>query len=111
MNNYTKFLIVLSIGELLAIPVFYGVRSWLSKNKSTDVVKPIVMGVLERSMLFFGLATGASQVLILFGTLKIGSMFNDIKTDKKTSDYFLIGNLVSVLMVLLYSFIFAQWKT
>jgi hypothetical protein len=75
-------------------------------------VKARLKGLLERIVLFLGLAAGIDQVLTLFSALKLGTHF--LKKDQKetddekiSKDYFLIGNLLSVLLALIY---LVLWK-
>ncbi len=108
MNNYLKFLLILAAGEIAASIIFYFVRKFF-EVKSADKKRAFVGGVIERTVLFFGLAIDVSQVIIMFGTLKIGTMFSATKGDKKTNEYFLTGNLISVLLVLLYYFAYTKF--
>ncbi|MEY3442776.1 MAG: hypothetical protein RLZZ519_1057 [Bacteroidota bacterium] len=75
-------------------------------------VKARLKGLLERLVLFLGLAAGIDQVLTLFSALKLGTHFlqKDLKetdSEKISKDYFLIGNLLSVLLSLIY---LVLWK-
>jgi hypothetical protein len=66
----------------------------------------IFKGLLERFTMVLCLILGLSQVLIVFGALKIGTRFE--KNEKIKNDYFLIGNFSSILIAViqfkLYSF-------
>ena len=109
MNNYLKFLLVLLAGELIAVAVFYFVRKHF-KVHTANKTNAIIGGMIERTVLFFGCAIGVSQVVIMFGALKIRTMFSATKADKKTNEYFLAGNLISVLLALLYFFVYTRMK-
>ncbi len=87
-------------GELLAIVVFWVMNKKLGDSpKKIDVIS-ILKGILERVVILTGLLIGFPQVLILFGALKIGTR---IKNDHPVSnDYYFIGNMTSVLLVLVY---------
>jgi hypothetical protein len=108
MNPYTKFILIFLAGELIALGIFKLIRSKLAPDKSTDKTA-ILIGLLERLVLFFGISINVTQVLIMFGALKIGSMFPNKKDNRKSLDYFLIGNLTSVLLALLYFFSYRLW--
>lgn len=128
MSICLKFLSVFIIGETIAYPAFWLVRKKLSDSIETDGKnekvetenekasarnKAIILGVLERLVLFFGMTIGITQVVIMFGALKIGTKFNRSNNginDKKFNDYFLIGNLTSVLFALLYFFLHHLWS-
>jgi hypothetical protein len=57
-------------------------------------------GVMERFILTLGLVLSFASILIVFGTVKLGTRFND--NHKVKNDYFLIGNFSSILIALLY---------
>jgi predicted acyltransferase (DUF342 family) len=61
-------------------------------------LRPMILGVLERLFLYVGLIQGVAQSLILFGALKIGTRIKN-EEDKISNDYFLVGNIVSVLLL------------
>ncbi|MBP6861747.1 MAG: hypothetical protein KBC57_05255 [Neisseriaceae bacterium] len=61
-------------------------------------------GIIERVFLSIGLILGLQQVLTLFGALKIGTRLGTSSTVK--NHYFLIGNLITVGVAILYYFIF-----
>ncbi len=72
-------------------------------------LRPMLLGVLERLFLYVGLMQGFGQTLILFGALKIGTRLKNEK-DKISNDYFLVGNLVSVLLVFSTIAIWNYWN-
>ncbi len=74
--------------------------------------KARIKGLLERFMLFLGLAIGIEQILTLFGALKLGTHFlnkdqKETPDEKISKDYFLIGNILSVLLAISYLLV---WK-
>ena len=64
----------------------------------------IFKGALERLIIFFALVQGISQILIVFGAIKIGTRLD--KDNPVKNDYFLIGNFTSLLIVIFCFFIF-----
>lgn len=110
MNPYLKFLIVFIVGELIGLFVFWAVRRIWKIDSNGINWKAIIGGWIERIVLFFGLATGLSQVVIMFGALKIGTRVSTSKNEKVSSEYFLIGNLISALLAFLYLFVYVKWK-
>ena len=58
-------------------------------------------GILERAFISFSLLVGYPQVLTLFAALKIATRIKD--ESKISNDYYLIGNLVSVSLAILYT--------
>lgn len=57
-------------------------------------------GIMERFILTIGLVFGFSTILIVFGTIKLGTRFKDNQEIK--NDYFLIGNFSSILISICY---------
>lgn len=62
-----------------------------------------IKGHFERGMLVLGLAAGFPQILIAFGALKIGTFFKDQDNAKISNDYYLIGNVVSISIAIIYT--------
>ena len=88
------------IGELLALPIFYGITK-MFKRKLT--LSSVLRGALERLFLFIILLVDLPHGLAFFGALKIATRLKD--DDKISNDYFLVGNLTSVLMVIGYFYL------
>lgn len=92
-------ILVFIIGEILAIAIFKLVSKALNQTKKMDRIS-VVKGILERLVIYVGILSGYPHILTLFGALKIGTR---IKNEHPISnDYYLIGNLMSVLLVLIY---------
>ncbi len=63
-------------------------------------------GMMERFIITIGLVQGFAPILIVFGTIKLGTRFKDNQEIK--NDYFLIGNFSSILISLLYYYFFRR---
>lgn len=121
MTKELLFLIIFVIGE------FIFNRTWFRhlkdfftpQEKTTDDNSPppvekkllllslsVFKGVMERLIISIGLILGFAPILIVFGTIKLGTRFKD-KIDI-TNDYFLIGNFSSILISLLYFYLFTR---
>jgi hypothetical protein len=116
MNNIIIFASIFIIGEIV---VNFSVFKYLKKyfrfnekkaNSENETTKPFLgmelskfKGILERLTLFFCLVIGLSQVLIVFGALKIATRLD--KTKEITNDYFLIGNFISILIGAIYYYL------
>lgn len=61
----------------------------------------VAKGSLERLVLMVGMTMTMSSVLVLFGALKIGTRISENENERISNDYFLVGNLMSVLLVFL----------
>jgi hypothetical protein len=66
---------------------------------------PRVKGIVERLMMLTGLLAGFPHVLIAFSALKIGTRLRPDSDDAISNTYFLIGNLVSMLLTIVYALI------
>jgi hypothetical protein len=98
-----SFLLVYLISESLAYFVFRKVRKhFLGHYGST---RPMWNGIIERAFLYLCLFTEIHHGFTLFGALKIGTR---LKADenKISNDYFLIGNMISVGIILLTAYIY-----
>lgn len=85
------------IGELAALLIFFLITKMFKKQLT---LSSVLRGALERFFIYVILLVKLPQGLAFFGALKIATRLKD--DDKISNDYFLTGNLVSVLMVLGY---------
>jgi hypothetical protein len=101
-ETMTKYhLLAFLAWEVVAFFVFWFIRKRFKERRPTT--KVVLMGIVERFMLLIGLALGYQTILVLFGAIKIGTRIkpSDPEADKVNADYFVIGNMVTVLIVLL----------
>ena len=110
--NLIFFCLIFIIGEItLNLTFFRYLKKYfevekLSENgekKFLGTEISLFKGILERFLIYFSLTIGLSQVLIVFGAIKIGTRFE--KNDKIKNDYFLIGNFSSILFSIVYYFL------
>ncbi len=85
------------IGELVALLVFYLITKMFKKSLT---LSSVLRGALERFFIYVILLVKMPQGLAFFGALKIATRLKD--DNKISNDYFLTGNLVSVLLVIGY---------
>lgn len=90
--------------EAMALVVFWFILKTLGGDKIRPKPLESLKGLLERLALLTGLVLQFPQVLIFFGALKIGTRLSS-ETSDEGSNYFIIGNLTSVL------FAFATYAT
>lgn len=98
--KYFLTILVLVAGEIGGFFVFQIIKSpqdTAKANKWSSAAK----GILERVVMLFGLLQGYPHILIAFGALKIGTRLRP--ENSITSDYYYIGNLVSLLLTLIYT--------
>jgi hypothetical protein len=93
IGNITIFM----CGELVALLVFWLIIKIFKRSWSLSAV---LRGVLERGFLFIILIINLPQGLAFFGALKIATRLKN--DDQISNEYFLVGNLISVLIVIGY---------
>ena len=86
--------------------IFYMLNRRMIKGVKEDHdpalnLKDVLKGMLERLVLIIGLMAGYPHVITAFGALKIGTRIKSEET-KVSNDYFLVGNLISILAAIGY---------
>ena len=112
-----KFLVVVAIIliKLFALPkLFDYISSEVNNNGENSTSKnsknlfnlnrSVIRGMLERVLLTVGILGNVPQVVIAFGALKLGTRIKVDSECKISNDYFLFGNLTSILLALIYSY-------
>ena len=111
--KYLTAIIIFIIGELVSLLIFAILKRAMKLSKTSPARKAsVVKGILERAVLYIGLLYGFPQILIAFGALKIGTRLHEDKQSKISNNYFLVGNLLSILLAMLYAIIAQRlWNT
>lgn len=91
------FILFYFLSEFVALFIFKSIRKKYLGSSGSN--RPMWNGIIERVFLYLCIFTEVYHGITLFGALKIGTR---IKADesKVTNDYFLIGNIISVSLVL-----------
>lgn len=108
MEAMVYFIVIFALGEwLLNISFFAYLKKKFEIADIPQEASPAFpfgistfKGLVERFVLFFGLSVGFSQILVVFGALKIGTRLE--KDNRIQNDYFLIGNFASLFFAMLY---------
>lgn len=103
MNNSLIVAGIIVGTELLSIALFVAI-SRISKSAKKVNVRSVIMGLFERVFIVFSLLSGYPQALTFFAALKIGTRIKD--EQRISNDYYLIGNLISVGLAILYTLLF-----
>ena len=104
--KYLWALALFAIGEILSFLIFIIVKkNMVSKENSTAIKGATAKGILERAVMLTGLLHGFPQILIAFGALKLGTRLHDDKNSEISNNYFLLGNLISILLAMVYAII------
>ena len=104
--KYLWALVIFVAGELVSFLIFTVIKKQLGPPETSPAMKAsTAKGVLERLVLFIGLIHGFPQILIAFGALKLGTRLHEEKESEISNNYFLVGNLISILLAMLYAII------
>ena len=110
--NWGSAIVILVIAEILShIIVFPIIKKLFYPNSELAMSQQVpkigfsdaVKGVIERLVLILALIKGLPQVLILFGAMKLGTRLTTGTESEAWNDYFLIGNLYSVALAIVYA--------
>ena len=96
------FLTVFAIGELIALFLFRWLRGALPGSRPEGAWFDVetLKGMLERGMLLFGLALGFAHILTVFAAIKLANRIaEEGPDDDEQKNYFLIGNVCSIILV------------
>jgi hypothetical protein len=95
-------ILVLIAGEVLIHIVFFLLSKFVGKeNKDKINGTSILKGLLERTFVVVSLFYAFTSAMTLLGALKIATRIKDTE-DKISNDFFLMGNLVSILFGIVY---------
>lgn len=124
MSSYLLFICIIIIGELVFNLTWYKyLKRYFNFDESSEKVEAsaspksksflflqlsVFKGVMERFVITIGLIMGFTPILIVFGTIKLGTRFKDNQDVK--NDYFLIGNLSSIIISILYFYLYKKIK-
>ncbi|MDJ0782403.1 MAG: hypothetical protein QNJ22_10550 [Desulfosarcinaceae bacterium] len=109
--NYLAAVAVFVCQETIAILLFPLLARWLgpSGSRAWDPTA-ILKGIVERLVLFTALIHNYPQMLIAFGAMKLGTRLHDDKDAEISNTYFLIGNLLSILLAMIGAIVtLANW--
>jgi hypothetical protein len=104
--------LIIVVCELLAALVFYMLARWNAKppevrRSSRLTWRGLFKGWVERAFLVYALISGYPQALTFFAALKIATRIKD--DDRITNDFYLIGNILSVCLAILYSQVLSKY--
>ena len=93
---------IIAAGELLVHVLFFMISKFIGKTNKDRIDRvSILKGLLERSFIAVSLFYNMTASLTLLGALKIATRIKDPE-DRVSNDFFVIGNLVSVLFGMMY---------
>lgn len=110
--KYFWALVVFLIGEILSLVIFSSLKKQLGPQKDSEAIKGSTLrGMLERLTVYIGLLYHFPQIIIAFAALKLGTRLHEEKGSDISNNYFLVGNLISLLLSVVYTVITKEiWK-
>ena len=110
--NYLWALVVFAAGEIVSFFIFGNLKKRLGPQKDNPANRwSTVKGIVERLTIYTGLLHQFPQIIIAFAALKLGTRLHEEKECEISNTYFLVGNLISILLALIYTIITkAIWK-
>jgi hypothetical protein len=103
-----KVFLMLLGGEMLIHFILFLLSKFFGKTPKDKIsLRSILKGILERVFIVVTLYHNMAQALTLLGALKIATRIKDTE-DKVSNDFFLVGNLISVLFGIAYYVIFKE---
>lgn len=102
MELFTKilwFAAAFATGEIFALLIFYFIRKKFETVK-TKPIRSILKGSLERFAILLGLASNLPVIIIFFSAIKLGTRIKEQQESKVSNDYFLVGNIVSIIIAI-----------
>ena len=101
--QYIPAVIVFMCQEVIALIIFPILNAKLGpkKGRAWDT-NSILKGVMERLVLYTALIHGYPHMLIAFSAIKLGTRLTPEQEEEKkiSNTYFLVGNLISIFMVI-----------
>jgi hypothetical protein len=97
MITVVKFIAMVVAGELLLHMLLFFIGKWIGKqNRDRITITSFLKGLIERAFVVVALRTEVASALTLLAALKIATRFKD-EENKVSNDFFLMGNLISIL--------------
>ena len=104
MNTPSAIFLILFLlaCEIVALGFFWLIKMYQNCSKK-EIVNSILKGILERGFLLVVLLLDIEVILIFFGAIKIGTRLHNDSKSKVSNDQFLVGNIISVFLAIIYS--------
>lgn len=107
-----RLILTYALMEGITHVIFFILNKKMVQHESEGIepslnLKDVLKGMLERLVLIVGLMAGYPHVITAFGALKIGTRISD-GNNKVSNDYFLVGNLISILAAIVFVTISAK---
>jgi hypothetical protein len=108
VSTIWTFVAIVASGEILVHFLLYVISHSIGKpNRDKINFTSILKGLLERAFIFTVLVEGLASALTVLGALKIATRIKD-EESKVSNDFFLIGNLLSILFGIGYYLVYKK---
>lgn len=109
--QYVPALVVFTCQEVVGLIIFPVLNRYLGpEGGKTWDFESILKGMLERLVLFTAFINGYPQMLIAFAAMKLGTRLHEETSSKISNSYFLVGNLLSILLAMVSSIIVKNYQ-
>jgi hypothetical protein len=109
MNAIGSFIAVVIAGEVALHILLFLISRLIGKpNRDKISFVSILKGLLERTFIVIVLVLGLAAGLAVLGALKIATRIKD-EESKVSNDFFLIGNLLSILFGIGYFLFYTKF--
>lgn len=107
-DDVTCILIILAL-EVAGFFIFILISKWNNNDEEKNKInfRSVFKGILERIFITFTLLIGLPQALTVFAALKIATRIKD--ENKVSNDFYLVGNLLSIILALVYVKLIEQY--
>jgi len=114
MSKFWVLLISFVVSEIVLAFAFAAIAQVYYKEIKGFEFKSIVKGIFERIFLAVALINDLPHALTLFSALKLATRLKHAEPDtdhNKFNDYYLIGNLASVMVAIFYCYVYCNFNT
>lgn len=114
--EFFKFLLMLVCIEYLLAVFYYYLTLITIKEEGAIDYKSIMKGIVERIFLMISLINNYPHALTLFGTLKLATRLKRDNEKNKAeeamyNDFYLFGNLISIIIAITYVFLYNKFMS
>ena len=109
MNPVFTYIVLIAAGEIVIHFLFFVISRSIGKpNRDKINLATVLKGLLERTFVAVVLILGLASALTMLGALKIATRIKD-EESKVSNDFFLMGNLISVLFGIVYYMLYLEF--
>lgn len=112
--DFCRFIILFIALELLLGGLYFLITPKSIRSSEFIDHKSLLKGIVERLFLMVPLINGFPHALTLFGALKLATRLKRDDDDEKIkqstyNDFYLIGNFISVMAAIFYTFLYVKF--